>query len=81
LTSTFPDELNSVARRLGSSALDCALYGGEDYALLATGPRQKRPRFAVVIGHVERGRGVWLHDAQGRRRTLGCGFDHFRNTI
>lgn len=80
LMTTLPGELKKVARRLGISALDCAMYGGEDYALLATGPTQKRPRFATVVGHVERGRGVWLRDARGLRKAVGCGFDHFRNS-
>jgi thiamine-monophosphate kinase len=72
------ESLLCVAKKIGVAAIDCVLYGGEDYALLATGPRVRRPRFARVIGRVEKGHGVWLLDAKGCRVTLGSGFDHFR---
>jgi len=78
LTRVLPEELVVTARRLGRQAIDLALYGGEDYALLATGPQAKRPRFAKTIGYVQKGRGVWLMSAEGQRVALGAGFDHFR---
>jgi thiamine-monophosphate kinase len=71
-------ELNEVARALKLSALELALSGGEDYALLATGPRRKRPAFAQVIGRVEPGEGVFLERAGGERVALTGGFDHFK---
>jgi thiamine-monophosphate kinase len=77
LLALAPKSLNKVASRLRISPLDCMLYGGEDYALLATGPRTRRPTFAVVIGHVESGKGVWLDEVKGRRSTLRGAFDHF----
>src|SRR5690606_32317406 len=50
--------LAEVARSKGWDCLELALQGGEDYALLATGPKVRRPRFVRVIGRVERaGRG------------------------
>jgi len=52
--------LHEVATALGESALDLALYGGEDYALLATGPAHRRPAHAQPIGWVMSGSGVWL---------------------
>jgi thiamine-monophosphate kinase len=71
-------ELVLLALRTRRTALDWALHGGEDYALVAAGPSAKRPRWARPIGRTERGRaGVWLETAHGRRKPLGRGFDHF----
>jgi len=77
LERALPRPLMSLAGRLGRSALDFALTGGEDYALVVTGPARDRPRFARRIGRCERGRGgVWEpHD--GSARPLAGGFDHF----
>jgi thiamine-monophosphate kinase len=70
--------LHAAAQALGESALKLALVGGEDYALLATGPRRKRPKGATVIGEVVKGKGVVLR-SQGRDKPLSqTGFDHFR---
>jgi thiamine-monophosphate kinase len=75
LEAALSPALRAVSTELGRPALDLALYGGEDYALLATGPKQRRPRGARVIGSVEAGRGVWLAGAHGRVRA-GAGFQH-----
>ncbi len=64
-------------RRLRRAALRWALSGGEDYALLATGPSALRPPCAVPIGYVARGAGVFL-GAEGRLEPLRGGFDHLR---
>jgi thiamine-monophosphate kinase len=77
LAGTLAPELLKVADKLGRPAMKLALYGGEDYALLASGPSQKRPRFAEVIGEVTEGMGVWFIALSGRRRRLGGAFDHF----
>jgi thiamine-monophosphate kinase len=66
-----------AGRLLRRSPLQLALAGGEDYALLATGPRVLRPACATPIGHVARGAGAFL--SSGRRLVpLGKGFDHLR---
>ncbi|HET9956281.1 MAG TPA: thiamine-phosphate kinase [Polyangiaceae bacterium] len=76
LQSVCSEALRGAARQLGEDELTLALSGGEDYALLATGPRESRPRGARVIGIVERGRGVEL---DGPRPGLSLhSFDHFR---
>ena len=75
LAQTLSPALQRLAPRCGISALELALYGGEDYALLATGPKRSRPRSARVIGSVGEGSGVWLW-AGGRRRRAGGGFQH-----
>jgi thiamine-monophosphate kinase len=70
--------VSKVAQALDHSVLDWVLYGGEDYALLAAGPAKNKPAFARRIGHVERGRGVWLHSIAGKREPIQPGFDHFK---
>jgi thiamine-monophosphate kinase len=76
LLSALSPELLRAAVELGREPLELALFGGEDYALLATGPRRKKPTAAAPIGRIERGRGVMLESA-GRTRRLAGGFDHF----
>jgi thiamine-monophosphate kinase len=75
LEAALSPALRVLAPQLGVSALQLALYGGEDYALLATGPKRARPPRSHVIGRVESGRGVWLWEA-GRLRRAGRGFEH-----
>jgi thiamine-monophosphate kinase len=76
LEASLTPELVTIAAVLERPALQFALYGGEDYALLATGPSARRPRFARRIGRVERGRGAFLESATGALSRLGAGFDH-----
>lgn len=64
-----------AARALGVDPLEVMLEGGEDYALLAVGPRARRPRSARVIGRIEGGQGAWLDTGSGRRPLAG-GFEH-----
>lgn len=75
LEAALAPELVSVAAALAKPALEFALYGGEDYALVASGPSARRPKFARRIGRVERGRGAYLESGTKLQR-LGAGFDH-----
>ncbi len=84
LSRALSPELQLVARTLRQPALSLAVEGGEDYALLATGPRDKRPRFCRAIGMVGatgRGRpaGAYLL-SNGAERPLFGGFLHGRHT-
>lgn len=79
LEATLSPALRALAPALGRSALDLALYGGEDYALLATGPARVRPAPARPIGRVEPGQGVWL-EGGGRLKRAGRGFEHTART-
>jgi thiamine-monophosphate kinase len=67
--------LIAVADALGESALDLALHGGEDYALVAAScvpiPGFRR------VGEVREGAGVILRGAEGERAIEPTGFDHF----
>jgi thiamine-monophosphate kinase len=67
--------LTRAAKTLERDTLSMVLYGGEDYALLATGPSEKRPPRAKVVGRVEPGHGAFL-ELDGQRHSLGEGFDH-----
>jgi len=75
LAGALSPALRALAPRLGVSPIELALHGGEDYALLATGPRRARPTSARAIGSVTAGSGVWLWDGR-RRRRAGRGFEH-----
>jgi thiamine-monophosphate kinase len=77
LRTALDPSLLIASRVLRRSALRFALYGGEDYALLATGPRVRRPAWASPIGHVSRGAGVLL-SVGGERTPVGAGYDHLR---
>jgi len=76
LLGVLRPELVQLANRIRRSALDFALYGGEDYAIVATGPAARRPSFARSIGRIERGKGAFLEDEGGRRTPLRAGYDH-----
>ncbi len=71
--------LRQVCERLGKTPLDLMLHGGEDYALLATGPARRRPSMARVVGSVTDGNGAWLRQGQQLVRLAG-GHDHLRNS-
>ena len=75
LEAALSPALLALAEQLGVPALELALYGGEDYALLAAGPRRARPPVARAIGSVIAGTGVWLEQA-GRLRRARRGFEH-----
>jgi thiamine-monophosphate kinase len=79
LRATLAPSLLDVGAALSADPLELALVGGEDYALIATGPRRARPRGARRIGRVERGRGVFLETDGSLRRVRG-GFDHFEKS-
>lgn len=79
--TTLAAELDRSAHALGTTPLELALVGGEDYALLVTAkPDAALASPFVHIGHIEAatGAGVWLVTSQGRRAVDPRGFDHFR---
>jgi thiamine-monophosphate kinase len=75
LRAALDPTLLRASRALRRSALPFALYGGEDYALLATGPSARRPAWAKAIGWVTRGQGVLL-DLGGLAVPIEGGYDH-----
>jgi thiamine-monophosphate kinase len=77
LRRLLPPALLRACEVLKQDALSLALSGGEDYALVATGPSIARPRRAHRIGRVEKGSGACLEAEDGKPHPLGSGFDHF----
>jgi len=71
-------DLCQLGDLLGEPGVALALTGGEDYALLCSGPRARRPLKAKVVGRIERGRGSELELETGQRLALSPGFDHLR---
>jgi thiamine-monophosphate kinase len=78
LRAALPRVLLNACRELSLPPERLALEGGEDYALLATGPARRRPSTIMVIGRVERGNGAVWRRSDGRDDQLRGGFDHFR---
>ena len=79
----FPEMLpmlggqRSAAAKLGLDADTSAIEGGEDYVVLATGPRARFGGAWVVIGEVIEGAGVFVSAGGIRRAIEGRGWDHF----
>ncbi len=76
LRSHAAPRLVHAAEALGLDALDLALHGGEDYALVVACD-QPIPGF-VRVGRVREGEGVFLVGKDGERAIEPRGFDHFR---
>jgi len=69
-------KLRDVGKALGIEPMDWVLAGGDDHALAATFPGDKRPPAPWrVIGRVARGRGVVV---DGAAYPGPAGWDHFR---
>lgn len=78
------DELRGAAAAFGKDPLAYALFGGEDYQLLAAGSRECFETAAkevplTVIGRVlGRGGGVYIEKDTGREWLPRGGYDHFK---
>jgi thiamine-monophosphate kinase len=69
--------VGAIASRLAVSAMDLALHGGEDYALIAACDHPIEG--FVRLGRFEEGEGVALEGDDGPPRAIDArGFDHFR---
>ncbi len=83
LRSIASEALKTVALEQRRDVLELQLYGGEDYALLATGAARKRPQSAKVVGLVEAGQGAQVVDHAvdpalhgAKRYAVRRGYDH-----
>jgi thiamine-monophosphate kinase len=71
-------ELADVASALSLDALELALYGGDDYALVMAFAPGALPRGFRAIGACQSGSGLLLRAADGALRALEArGYDHF----
>lgn len=71
-------ELEEAALLLGCRAIDLALSGGEDYALVAAAPPEVALEGYREIGLVTQGAGATLRGRGGDEEPLArAGFDHF----
>jgi thiamine-monophosphate kinase len=82
LLGAFGARLADVTRALGldgeKGALELALHGGEDYALVVACAEGQELEGFVNIGALREGEGLTLRDRDGRERALEArGFDHF----
>ncbi|MEQ9325163.1 MAG: thiamine-phosphate kinase [Polyangiaceae bacterium] len=67
-----------VAAALGADPLELVLSGGEDYALVATLPKDAERLGLTRIGRCEAGGGVEIEGASGERTAVQpAGWDHF----
>jgi thiamine-monophosphate kinase len=68
-----------VSPALGDAALDLALHGGEDYALLVAAPAGTVLEGFRTVGrcHESARPEVWLETAGGRQEVAPTGYDHF----
>ena len=78
VTSAGGDALVAAATALSLDALDLALHGGDDYALVMAFPKGAIPAGFRAIGTCEAGSGLLLRSAEGARLALEPrGYDHF----
>ena len=71
-------EFSRVAAALGADPLELVLSGGEDYALVATLPKDAERLGLTRIGRCEAGGGVEIEGASGERTAVQpAGWDHF----
>ncbi len=85
LTEEAFDWLPELAAELSEgpwTAKELALYGGEDYELVATVPEYAEiPEGMRVIGRVETGCGVYWQNPAGTVRVSGNGFNHWQEEM
>ena len=75
------------AKSLGKDPYDFALYGGEDFELVFTAPKEKKQEIleavkdVTVVGEItEQDKGIWLVE-KVKKKEFGSGFDHFSKDL
>lgn len=72
------DEVHSAAGAVGQSALDYALYGGEDFELVYTVPREFTGSVpGYLVGEIIEGSDIILETKGVKQKLTRFGFDHF----
>ncbi len=71
-------DCEKAARALGKNARNFALFGGEDFELVATVPKKHASKVkGFVVGEVVKGRGLWLAKNGVKKKMENAGYDHF----
>ncbi|MBN1755916.1 thiamine-phosphate kinase [bacterium] len=72
-------EVSDAAAKLGQSALDYALYGGEDFELVYTVPPNLKGKVpGYLVGEITKKKGIILIEGEARSQLTRFGYDHFR---
>ncbi len=73
------DEVRAAAEAVGKSALDFAMYGGEDFELVYTVPEKNLDKVqGFLVGEITRQKGVRMYHKGRVSKTAQHGYDHFR---
>lgn len=84
----FSEKMKEIASRINKNIIDYALFGGEDYCLLAVVPQDKKGELKSVfrekkmnlfeIGKITEGNIIEIESLTGERKTVSKkGFTHF----
>lgn len=73
-------ETKKAAKAMGNSALDYALFGGEDFELVFTCNKKnlkKLGKFGAVVGKIIKGKKIYLEKDGKQKELEKFGYDHF----
>ena len=71
-------ETVKAAKALGKKAEDFALFGGEDFELIATVPKRHAKKVkGFVVGQIIKGKKIFIEKNGKRKELHKAGFDHF----
>ena len=81
----YPDKVpidkqtHMAAQACGESALDFALYGGEDFELVYTVSKERsKTAYGYRVGEITKGNGVYLKKDNRLTKLMKFGYDHFK---
>jgi thiamine-monophosphate kinase len=73
------DEVRLAAKKVGKSALDYAMYGGEDFELVFTVSEKNLDKVrGFLVGEITKEKGVRIYRNGKFSRLRKHGYDHFR---
>ena len=76
------DEVGDVARTLNEDEYDYALYGGEDFELVFTVPKDKLDKVnGFLVGEITKNKEIKLSSKGIEKEITESGYDHFSNSI
>lgn len=76
------DEVRDVARNLNEDEYDYALFGGEDFDLVFTVPKDKLNKVnGFLVGEITKSKEIKLSFKGTEKEITESGYDHFSNSI